>query len=165
MTPLETMGSGAHWLRHGIKNLPFRSAHQHIRLDPRLLWHRLRTSTASHHAPRGWLPCPLRNIKRRGGIPPGPGTEFWVCFFAWLIDGSRWTLDCSCIGYGLRLFHIMHHGLVALPAAKRKQARRKKHSPQLLLHWLRASTARLAHRRTLLDPRLLFHRLQTSTDR
>ena len=59
LTPPETMRSGAHWLRHGLQDLPFLSAHRHIRLDPQLLLHRLWTSTVSHHAPRGRPPCPL----------------------------------------------------------------------------------------------------------
>ena len=59
-TPPDMTRSWAHWLRHGIQDPPFR-----------LLGHQLRTLTASHHAPRGWLPCPLQNVKKQGGKHPG----------------------------------------------------------------------------------------------
>ena len=76
-------------------------------LDPRLLLRRLRTSTASHHAPRGWLPCPLRSGNRQGGKNTGPQLLLYrlrtSTALAWLIDGQCWTLDCSCLCYGLRL--------------------------------------------------------------
>ena len=38
----------------------------------RLFLQRLRTSTATHPAPRGWLPCPLRSENRLGGKNTGP---------------------------------------------------------------------------------------------
>ena len=44
----------------------------------------------------------------------GSDTDLKAFFFAWLIDGSCWTLDCSCIGYGLRLLYVIHHGAGSL---------------------------------------------------
>ena len=185
-TPPETTRSGAHWLRHGIQDPPFRSAHRNIRLDPRLLGHQLRTLTASHHEPRGWLPCPLRSGNRQGGKNTGPQllllrlrtscadlahrrtmpdprlrlhrlrtstvsrhtrrgwppcplqsgnrqggkTQALNCscigyglrLLAWLIDGQCWTLDCACIGSGLRLLHVIHHGAGRLARCEAKKA-------------------------------------------
>ena len=54
-------------------------------------------------------------------------------------------------------------GLAALPARSGNRQGCKNTGPQLLLHRLQTSTARLAHRRTMLDPRLLLPRLRTST--
>ena len=36
----------------------------------------------------------------------------------WLIGGSCWTFDCSCIGYGLRLLYTMRHGAGRLVRCK-----------------------------------------------
>ena len=91
-----------------------------------MLLYKLRTSTASHHAPRGWQPCPLQSKNRQGWKNTGLNTDFKACIFAWLIDGSCWTLDCSCIGYGLQLFHIMRHGAGRLVCCKAKKGKEKK---------------------------------------
>ncbi len=76
--------------------------------------------------------------KMQGGKNSGPAH-----------NGSCWTLDCYCIDYGHRLFYIMRQRVVSLPAAKRKEARRKKLRPRP--QWV------------MLDRRLVRHRLRTST--
>ena len=89
----------------------------------------------------------------------GSDTDLRAHFVAWLIDGSCWTIDRSCIGYGLRLLYLMCYGAGRLARCEAKKGKEEKHG---LRHGLQGVLLRLAHQRIMLDPRLLLHRLQTS---